>query len=188
MTADLDAAKAQARLMMRARRAKIAPGDAAQRLATHFPGTLRALSPVAFYWPVGSEIDPRPLASNLAQGGATLCLPRVATRDGPAQFLAWRHGAPLEADAFGVPAPHADAEACVPRLVLAPLLAFDRAGRRLGQGGGQYDRIIARLHPLGCVIVGLAYAEQEMDSVPAGAHDAPLDWLITPEGALRCGG
>lgn len=59
-----------------------------------------------------------------------------------------------------------------PRLILAPLLAFDHAGGRLGQGGGHYDRIISLYRAHGCVAIGLAYAEQEMPRVPSGPHDA----------------
>ena len=74
-----------------------------------------------------------------------------------------------------------------PRLILTPLLAFDRAGRRLGQGGGHYDRIISLYRAHGAIAAGLAYAEQEMGEVPAGAHEALLDWVITPKEAIRCG-
>ncbi|MEZ5971756.1 MAG: 5-formyltetrahydrofolate cyclo-ligase, partial [Hyphomonadaceae bacterium] len=67
-----------------------------------------------------------------------------------------------------------------------PLLAFDRAGRRLGQGGGHYDRIISLYRAHGAIAIGLAYAEQEMGVVPTGPHDAHLDWVITPKEAIRC--
>ena len=73
-------------------------------------------------------------------------------------------------------------------LIFVPLLAFDRAGRRLGQGGGHYDRIISLYRAHGAVAVGLAYAEQEMERVPTGSHDASLDWVLTPTEAIRCHG
>lgn len=186
MTSDLEAAKADARMTMRAERAAIEPRDAALRLIENFPLELAKLSPVAGYWPVGTEIDDRPLLAALAKAGRTVALPRMETRAGPARFLAWMGTEPLSADAFGVPAPPATGADLAPRLILVPLLAFDRAGRRLGQGGGHYDRIISLYRAHGAVAAGLAYAEQEMGQVPAGAHDAYLDWVITPMEAIRC--
>lgn len=183
---DLDAAKADARMQMRAERAAIDPGDAALHLIDHFPLELAKLSPVAGYWPVGGEIDGRPLLAALAKAGRIVCLPRMETRTGPARFLAWRGSEALTADAFGVPSPPSTGADLAPRLILTPLLAFDRAGRRLGQGGGHYDRIISLYRAHGCIAVGLAYAEQEMGEVPAGAHDAHLDWVVTPKEAIRC--
>jgi 5-formyltetrahydrofolate cyclo-ligase len=110
----------------------------------------------------------------------------MESRGGPARFLAWRGTEALTADAFGVPSPPATGADLSPRLIFVPLLAFDRAGRRLGQGGGHYDRIISLHRAHGAVAVGLAYAEQEMGVVPTGPHDACLDWVLTPLEAIRC--
>jgi 5-formyltetrahydrofolate cyclo-ligase len=186
VTSDLEVRKADARMMMRAERGAIEPRDSSLRLIEHFPLELARLSPVAGYWPVGSEIDDRPLLAALAKAGGAVVLPRMETRQGPARFLVWRGDEALTADAFGVPSPPKDSEERSPQLILAPLLAFDRAGRRLGQGGGHYDRIISYYRAHGAVAAGLAYAEQEMGEVPAGPHDARLDWVITPQEAIRC--
>src|SRR5262249_9794586 len=145
-------------------------------LIEHFPLELARLSPVAGYWPVGGEIDPRPLLAALAKAGGEIALPRVETRAGDARFFAWDVGVALKADAFGVPSPPPGRE-LHPRLILTPLLAFDRSGRRLGQGGGHYDRILARYRAEGAVAMGLAFTEQEMEAVPVGSHDMPLDWV-----------
>ena len=183
---DLEAAKADARMLMRAERKAIEPRDASLRLIENFPLELAQLSPIAGYWPVGGEIDGRPLLAALAKAGRVVALPRMESRNGPARFLAWRGNEVLTADAFGVPSPPKTGADLAPRLILTPLLAFDRAGRRLGQGGGHYDRIISLYRAHGAVAVGLAYAEQEMGQVPIGPHDAHLDWVITPKEAIRC--
>lgn len=183
--ADLDALKADARLRMRAERALCDEPSASLKLIENFPLELARLSPVAGYWPVGGEIDCRPLLAALAKAGREIALPRMETRQGPAQFFAWRTGEALRADAFGVPAPPPGPE-LHPRLILVPLLAFDRTGRRLGQGGGHYDRILAKYKREGAVAIGLAYAAQEMDVVPAGSRDMPLDWVLTPKEAIQC--
>ncbi len=70
-----------------------------------------------------------------------------------------------------------------PDLVLAPVLAFDRTGGRLGQGAGCYDRTIATLRAVRRVqVIGLAYAEQEVDRVPMDEHDQRLDGILTDKG------
>lgn len=183
---DLESEKADARLLMRAERAAVEPRDASLKLIENFPLELAKLSPVAGYWPVGGEIDGRPLLAALAKAGRTVCLPRMESRQGPARFLVWRGTEALTADAFGVPSPPTTGADVSPRLFLVPLLAFDRAGGRLGQGGDHYDRIISLYRAHGAIAVGLAYAEQEMDRVPTGPHDAHLDWVITPKSAIRC--
>ena len=183
--ADLEAQKADARMQMRAERAAVVPGDAPLRLIERFPLELARLTPVSAYWPVGGEIDVRPLMAALAKAGAAIALPRVESRNGPTRFLLWK-GEPLTADAFGVPSPSSRATELSPKLMLVPLLAFDRKGGRLGQGGGHYDRAIPVHRAHGAIVMGVAYAEQEMNSVPTGPHDAPLDWVLTPREAIRC--
>ncbi len=183
---NLEADKAEARLYMRDVRSQVEAGDAPLKLIEMFPLELARLSPVAGYWPVGGEIDPRPLLAALAKAGREIALPRMTTREGPAKFFAWRGGEALKADAFGVPAPPPTGKELAPKLILTPLLAFDRAGRRLGQGGGHYDRIISLYRAHGAIALGLAYAEQEMERVPTGEHDAGLDWVLTPKEAIRC--
>ena len=71
----------------------------------------------------------------------------------------------------------------VPDWLLVPLLAFDRAGRRLGYGGGYYDRTLAALP--GAVAVGCAWMAQEMAEVPAERLDARLDAIATESGVIR---
>lgn len=183
---NLEAQKAEARLYMRDVRQSVDAPGAALKLCEMFPMELARLTPVAGYWPVGGEIDPRPLLAALAKAGREIALPRMVSREGPARFLAWRGGEALRPDAFGVPAPPATGRDLAPMLIFVPLLAFDREGRRLGQGGGHYDRIISLYRAHGAVAAGLAYAEQEMERVPTGSHDASLDWVLTPAEAIRC--
>ncbi len=67
-----------------------------------------------------------------------------------------------------------------------PLLAFDRSGRRLGYGGGYYDRTLAALPD--AVAIGCAFAAQELDEVPAGDYDARLSAVATECGVIVCEG
>src|SRR5207253_9411221 len=107
-------------------------------------------------------------------------LPAVTEHGRP---LVFRERGPAEEfapDAAGLPAPPAPSTERTPDLILVPLLAFDRRGGRLGQGGGFYDRTIAALRAAGPVTgVGLAYAGQEVDRVPTDDRDALLDGILT---------
>jgi len=186
--AELATRKAHMRLAARRARADADPEGAGAAAAALFPAALLGPGVVAAYWPLGGEFDPMPLVARLRASGADIALPRVANRGGAQTFHVWAPMGDLTPDAFGVPSPAPGAPEVAPRAILTPLLAFDRAGGRLGQGGGHYDRILARLKPLGTVAIGLAYAAQEVAQAPMGAHDVRLDWVVTEKEAMRCAG
>lgn len=171
---------------VRARLAREAP-DAAARAAQALP--LERLPPFAVvsgYHPVGPEFDPEPVLRRLSGAGARLALPAAEDRDAPLTFRAWSPGEALFPDAFGIPSPPLASEPLAPDLVLAPLLAFDRRGHRLGQGAGHYDRTIENLRAAKPVFVlGLAYAGQEVAEIPAEPHDQRLDAILTESGYIE---
>ncbi|MET0273010.1 MAG: 5-formyltetrahydrofolate cyclo-ligase [Phenylobacterium sp.] len=175
--------KSELRARLRGLRRSLAAGrpDAGRQAAELLPlERLPTFAVVSGYQPMGSEIDPRPLMLRLARAGARTALPVAIHRDEALAFRAWAPGEPLEPDAFGIPAPPASAPLMTPDLVIAPLLAFDARGNRLGQGAGHYDRTLANLRRLGAVFVlGLAYAGQEVAELPAEAHDEGLDAILT---------
>jgi 5-formyltetrahydrofolate cyclo-ligase len=161
--------------------------DGAERAALRLP--LDRLPPFAIfslYHPMGSEMDPRPLLPRLRQRGAHAALPATRAHEAAMCFRLWEPAMHLEPDAFGIPAPPPLAPAVEPDLVVAPLLAFDRAGRRLGQGAGHYDRTLANLRARKAVIVlGLGYAGQEIAELPDEAHDERLDAILTETGYIE---
>jgi len=138
---------------------------------------------ISGFWPIGEEIDPLPLMRGLAARGLMFALP-VVTPQGLC-FRAWRIGGPLEPAAFGLMQPPANAQDVRPDTMLVPLLAFDRAGIRLGYGKGYYDEAIARLRPRRCI--GVAFSFQEVPAVPVEPHDRRLDAVVTEAGLIRCG-
>jgi 5-formyltetrahydrofolate cyclo-ligase len=189
VTDALAAAKAACRAAALARRATLGPEDATRHGAALANAVLAAkLVPagtlVAGFLPIGSEIDPRPLLAALAARDHGLCLPVTPRRGLPLAFRRWAPGEPLAPGRFGVQEPAAG-EPVAPDLILVPLLAFDRAGRRLGYGGGYYDRTLAALSRAGRI--GIAHAAQEMPEVPAGPDDIRLPWIATEAGVIRCG-
>jgi len=143
-------------------------------------------SVVSGFWPIRSEIDPRPLMDALAEGGARLCLPAILDR-ATIVFREYVPGMPLVAMGFGTRGPGAEAAILDPDAMLVPLAAFDGAGNRIGYGAGHYDRAIARLHARGRVprLIGTAFDCQQVDAVPAEAHDAPLGEILTESGLRR---
>jgi 5-formyltetrahydrofolate cyclo-ligase len=93
---------------------------------------------------------------------------------------AWDFGEPLASGVWGIREPQAAAPEIAPDIVIVPLLAFDRAGHRIGYGAGYYDLTIAALRARQAVVaVGLAFAAQEIAEVTASPHDAPLDLVLT---------
>jgi 5-formyltetrahydrofolate cyclo-ligase len=178
--------KSELREDARARRAELARAcpDFAERIASYtddLPISPRAT--VSFYWPMGDEADPRPLAVRLAQRGHALALPAVVKKDAPLVFRLWREGDPLIVHKFGMHEPADDAPLATPGVLLVPLLAFDARGHRLGYGGGFYDRTLAALGPK--LAIGVAYAGQETDALPIHARDHPLNMVVTEKGVRR---
>jgi 5-formyltetrahydrofolate cyclo-ligase len=183
--------KTALRLRMRGLRRRLSADvpDAAWRAAAALPmGRLAPFTVFAAYYAQGAELDPMPLAERLAGQGAVATLPVALSGEGLLQFRRWRIGEALEPDAVGVPSPPAGEPALTPQLVIAPLLAFDRRGGRLGQGGGHYDRTLQNLRAAGPVFVlGLAYAAQEVDEIPMEPHDQRLDAVLTEAGYMEVG-
>ena len=197
----MDAAADKQRLRAAARqcRAEAQAGDhaghAAHQVAEHFivafapglgfaPGTV-----VAGYWPLGSELDVRPLMNRLVAAGADLVLPVTRTADLPLEFRRWRPGDGLRKGAHGVMQPDPAAPVAIPTVLLVPLLAFDGDGWRLGYGAGYYDRTLAELRgrmPVPPVLaVGIAYAAQEVAALPHHGGDQRLDGVVTERAARR---
>ena len=146
-----------------------------------------AAAAVAGYWPLGDEIDPRPAMAALRDRGHLLALPVVAGHGLPLVFRAWQPGDPLEASAFGTSVPPSDALELAPGAVLAPALAVDDRGYRLGYGGGYYDRTLARLRAAAArpLAIAVCFAGQMVAAVPHGDGDQPVDWVVTEDGAMR---
>jgi 5-formyltetrahydrofolate cyclo-ligase len=122
---------------------------------------------VASYRAMGSEVALDPVHDALFQYGAQLFWPQVT---GPAST-------PLH---FGL-------DGNKPDIVLLPLIAFDRDGGRLGQGGGYYDATLAAWTKEGHapLKIGIAFSCQEVAAVPQDSHDQLLDWIVTEHGAYR---
>jgi 5-formyltetrahydrofolate cyclo-ligase len=140
---------------------------------------------VAGYSPIHTELDPFPLMRALAGKGAALALPVIIARDHALIFRAWRAEEGLVRGPFGIFQPSSDAPDVDPDVVLVPLAAFDRAGHRIGYGRGYYDRTLQNLRALKKItVIGLAFAVQEIETVPRLPHDEQLDCVLTERGLI----
>ena len=189
--AAVDQIKARLRGEAIARRGALPPDTraaAAQAIAARpFPVGISADAIVSGFMPLKSEISPIPLMRKLADAGARLALPVVAGRGKPLVMRVFAFGQPLIAGVWGIREPGPDAPEVLPDIVLAPLLAFDRSGYRVGYGAGYYDMTITALRAQKpTVAVGIAFAAQEIAAVPRTDRDARLDLVLTEREVIDC--
>jgi 5-formyltetrahydrofolate cyclo-ligase len=154
---------------------------AAEAIAARaFPLTIVPSVIVSGFMPLKSEINPLPLMRKLADAGARLALPAVAGRGQPLIMRSWQWSEPLVPGVWGIREPGPAAATVEPDIVLVPLLAFDRSGHRVGYGAGYYDLTITQLRVNKQIAaVGIAFAAQEVETVPRTAFDAQLDLVLT---------
>lgn len=135
-----------------------------------------ALAVLAFNG-VGSEPDTTGLLELLNAEGYSVVLPRVEGDHIVA--VAYRPGDPLIPGAYSIPEPTGPAvDPAIIDVVLVPGLAFTRDGRRLGQGGGYYDRFLLLVRAE-CITCGVGFSEQVVDDLPCEPHDRRLSALVT---------
>jgi 5-formyltetrahydrofolate cyclo-ligase len=135
------------------------------------------------YWPFRAEFDPRGLVDWAVGAGRVVALPVVINKTGPLEYRAWRPGEALVDGVWNIPVPE-ERDIVVPAIVLAPLVGFDRAGYRLGYGGGYFDRTLAALQPRP-VAIGVGFAAQEIATIYPQPFDVPMDLIVTEAGTRR---
>lgn len=181
--------KRDARERARARRKSLScdPRDVIRRWPGMEPSTV-----IAGYWPIGTEFDVGPLLTYLAKTH-TIVLP-VTPRDRlQLTFRRWTPDADMERGPFGTYHPVGEAgggvAASVPNVILVPLLAWTRAGHRLGYGGGYYDATLRALRAENPALraVGVGYDGQRVDTLPIEDHDEALDFMLTERGLRAVG-
>jgi 5-formyltetrahydrofolate cyclo-ligase len=145
---------------------------------------------IAAYYSVGAEPDTRGLVYALWKRGSYVLLPLLrpdgdldwASYEGPDSLVRGPHGLLEPGEPPRGPGAVARADA-----VLVPALAVDRAGNRLGRGGGSYDRALARVGPL-VPLIALIYDAELLDRVPAEPHDVKVRAAVSPRAGVRVTG
>lgn len=175
--------------------------DAKQRIAAA-AGVLHSLEAlpefmtdanVAGYWAVRGELPLNLVVASLARREQHYFLPVLgAARQ--LSFAEYSTGTPVAHNRFDIPEPAPANQRLTPQdmdVILLPLLAFDRQGHRLGTGGGWYDTSLAFLRgaprPAVPLLVGIGYAFQEVEAIPAEPWDVDLDYVATDSELIACG-
>jgi len=197
-TAKLADEKKALRRAVRAQRGALSVDQvqaASRRLAEALAGLdeLRVARTVAGYSALPGEIDPAPALADARRRGQRVVLPRIANDAHPRlRFHEVADGAALQPGPLGIaePAPQApEVAAASVDVFLVPGIAFDGDGRRVGQGGGYYDELVA--HVRGAqggprsMFVGVGHDFQLTAAVPAGAGDQAVDVVVTPGHVVR---
>jgi 5-formyltetrahydrofolate cyclo-ligase len=157
---------------------RAAAAEALAQRGLPFEITPRAI--VSGYSPIRSEIDPVPLMRTLVTQAARLALPAVMARGKSLAFRAWSPNDRLMLGPLGILEPSPAAAELIPDIMLVPLAAFDRFGHRIGYGAGHYDYTLAHLRKVKAITaIGLAFAAQEIEAIPALSHDVALDYVLT---------
>lgn len=134
---------------------------------------------VGGYWATGSEASLLYLLTALHQQGHITTLPKVRAVDQLMEFKLWTPTCDMEPDIFGISAPLSEKN-YLPELLFVPVLGFDEACGRLGQGLGFYDKFIEIQKvkkPL--LTVGIAFEVQKVSQIPLELHDQKLDYIVT---------
>lgn len=179
-------------LRARARSARAALGrpmraEHSAAITRHLLGLpeLERVTDLLGYMPFGTEVHVGDCLATLHARGVRIHLPWVDGEElGVSRVPAYPEG--LAPGWGGVPEPVArePVDPGVLDAVLVPGLAFDRAGVRLGYGGGHFDRLLARLRP-GVPRIGVAFGAQLVERLPAEPHDQPVTVVVTETGVLR---
>ena len=175
--------KSDLRAAARQKRLTLARKDFAAQIARHAEALkIPRGAIVGGYHALPDEADPALLLERLVELGCHIAYPRVAGKGLPLEFHRVPDGEVLSPGVFGIHEPLDIWPRAVPNILLVPLLAFDPSGFRLGYGGGFYDRTLALLN---VPAIGIAFAGQEVASLPGEPHDRTLDMILTEQGTRK---
>ena len=142
---------------------------------------------IAGYFPAGRELDTLIILEKAIEHGFSCALPQIQKDTRILKFIQWDQASHMQINDHGIQEPIEDHEhpALTPDIIIVPLLAFDRSGTRLGQGGGYYDATLADLRKTkNITAVGMGFSQQAvLFKLPREEHDQQLDWVITPKAA-----
>jgi len=187
--------KQHIRQLIRLKRKQLSPSQQAQKASQLLNVIMQQpifmnSQHIACYWPFEGEISPLPLLEQAIAMKKQCYLP-VLNRSKPYDllFVHYQLGDPLKLNHYGILEPYLKLHPCIPAqnldLVLTPLIAFNDEGKRLGMGGGYYDRTFAffgtQSKPKKPYLLGLAYEFQRVDDLPISAFDIPLQGIATEE-------
>ncbi len=138
---------------------------------------------ISAYWPFRGEPDLRPLLEEIVRRGGKTALPVVIEKGRPLEFHLWQACELLSRGIWNIPVP-VRRRPCVPDIVIAPVIGYDRACYRLGYGGGFFDRTLAAMQTKPSII-GVSYCAGEISTIYPQWHDVPMDLIVTESCMVR---
>lgn len=143
---------------------------------------------VACYLANDGEVSPSKIINYCRQHNKRVLLPVLHPfTKGHLLFVDYQLDSPMRANRYGIQQPIVTTANLCPLekidLIMAPLVAFDLKGNRLGMGGGYYDRTLAPIlrDTLATKLIGLAHNCQQAPELPTDGWDIPLQGIVTPE-------
>jgi 5-formyltetrahydrofolate cyclo-ligase len=180
--------KSSLRTRARERREALSPEQAerfSSEIHRHLLSVLDGTDPVLLYASKPPEVDTHPLIDRLLASGTRVVVPIIEREHRSLRLSYLADPSVLRESTFSVPEPVGHEIPADPReigVAIVPMIAFDRAGHRLGYGAGYYDRFLsANPHVR---TIGVAFSCQEIPSIPADRNDVSMDMVITEKGIL----
>jgi 5-formyltetrahydrofolate cyclo-ligase len=184
--------KSRIRQVLREKKDSMDPKDRLEKSRTicrNLMALISAGETVMVYTSKEKEVNTVPLITTLLRRGNPVVVPIIVKEDVSLRLSYLRDLSLLVPSTFGVPEPIGSeipvASGDVDTLIL-PMLGFDRQGRRIGYGAGYYDRFLAKNPDLRKI--GIAFACQEMETLPVDENDVLMDCIITDEGIVYSNG
>ena len=135
------------------------------------------------YYPYNYEANPIEILKKFEKKNYQISLPKIK-KNFQMNFFQWSINDPLSINKYGIPEPTSN-KTVYPRILLVPLVAFDRNLNRIGYGGGFYDRYIDKMKKNKKILtIGLAYSFQKVKKVPVNKYDFKLDHIVTNKGII----
>jgi 5-formyltetrahydrofolate cyclo-ligase len=182
----MDSEKKELRRQAKMLRSRLSSEEVARlsaRIGDHLRQLINGESPVMVYVSKPGEVDTSGLITWLFSRGIRVVVPIIEQETRSLRLSYLKDLGDLRPSTFSVPEPvghEIPADPTSIRLVVVPLIAFDSRGFRLGYGAGYYDRFLS-LHP-GMKKIGVAFACQKIEVVPADENDIPMDIIVTENG------
>tara|TARA_R110001599_G_scaffold204969_5_gene402095 strand:+ start:538 stop:1188 length:651 start_codon:yes stop_codon:yes gene_type:complete len=159
------------------RQMAVAVADGLDREITNVEGAV-----IAVYWPIRGELDLRGWMNQLHRQGATVALPVVIEHDQPVAFHKWSPDSTMRRGVWGIPVPET-ITAVQPDVIVIPLLGVDENRFRLGNGGGYYDRTLARM-PADTICIGVGHDFSKLKTIFPLPWDIPMHRVILSDGKV----
>ena len=143
------------------------------------------ISSIAIYYPIKSEISPLKIIKICRNLSIEICLPVINKNTNELIFSKFNDKKCLTKNKYGIIEP-IKYEQINPDIIFVPMVGFDKNLNRLGYGKGYYDKVISKLRRLKKIfVIGLAYDNQIVQSIPTENHDEKMDIILTDKKIYR---